>query len=116
MSKRYRSTTNRSTTSSDLKDLSTLAIGFAILFVIWFIAICIQAMITYWFISVPVIACIAYAYLKYRTIQPAVPQPTTRTVNTIEDIKINNGTRRTTTSEKYNPEISTTTKLLNRIL
>jgi len=114
MSKHYRKKDTGIT--SDIKDLGILCIGFSILFAVWLIAICIQVMIEYWYVSVPALACISYAYLKSRTIEPVQPQPSYRVVNTIEDIKINNGTRKTRTTEKYDPVIPTGTKILNRFL
>ena len=105
----------RTKKDSDMHNLAMVCIGLGVLFVVWFIAICIQIALEYWYISGPVIVCSLYAYAKLRTIDNT-RYPDQKTVDITEDIKINNGTKKVVTREIYSPEKSIIPQILSALI
>ena len=105
----------RTKKDSDMHNLAMVCIGLGVLFVVWFIAICIQIALEYWYISGPVIVCSLYAYAKLRTIDNT-RYPDQKTVDITEDIKINNGTKKVVTREIYSPEKSIIPDLIGLLI
>ena len=88
-------------TGSDLQDFSTLLIGAGILLFLWLIAITVQVIIAYWYVITPIVLCGIYVWFKLPSkVQPA-PIPSTKTIETIEDITTNQGNKKVKTIETY---------------
>jgi hypothetical protein len=89
----------------DIQNIKIIIIGAGLLMLLWLIAIITLAIIEYWYISLPCFLIVAYiVYTKGNKPIPA-QIPVSSTIRTIEQIKINNGTRQTITNEVYTPNI-----------
>lgn len=116
MTKKRRYNSNRSK-GSDIKDFGTAVIGAGILLFLWLVVIVVQVIIALWYIITPVILCLIYVWIKTRTITPPVPTPAVRTIETIEDIKTNQGMKKVKTIETYQEKqsIGIIQALINRL-
>ena len=100
MVKKRRYNSSRSS-GSDIKDFGTAIVGAGILLFLWLIAITVQFIVSYWYVIAPVILCLIYLWYKTRTIAPSVPVPSSKTIETIEDISTGHGSKKVKTIETY---------------
>lgn len=100
MTKKRRYNSDRST-RSDIKDFSMAVIGSGILLFLWLIVIVVSAIIAFWYLITPIVLCLIYIWYKGRTVASPVPIPAVKTIETIEDIKTNQGTKKVKTIETY---------------
>jgi len=116
MTKKRRYNSDRST-RSDLKDFGSAIIGAGVLLFLWLVVIVVSVIVAFWYIITPIVLCLIYIWFKTRTIAPSIPIPAVKTIETIEDIKTNQGTKKVKTIETYqeqhSPGIITT--LINRL-
>lgn len=99
--RRYNSNRSKGSIGSDLKDFGTAILGAGLLLFLWLVMIVVQVVIAFWYVITPVILCLIYVRFKTRTIVPLVPIPLTKTIETIEDIKTNQGIKKVKTIETY---------------